>query len=1492
MPVLRHKKAAKVDLPITDVEEIHKKAEECLLVLATAVNNELSTQQSLTWLDENPKARNVIMLADHNLSPAFKTIDVLNAHVGPHAYKGGLAPAVLSDGTLSFKRISPISTSKKSMLTARASWFFSFVLKVIWKRYPILSSFSLNDRQGLSISLALLGDDETAIGFKEVHRRMLLAETAFKEDKGKKRGPSTRHATAWKSTTVTQLDKRQVLIEGTRSWLPVLRQLSSKGYLDVLAGVTSVDDGGRPPDGSGAGENIEHLDVKDEDDLTRSLGSVFHWKNCFSPYFTTHAIDTAIPTLPFMRDGMKKGKNRLSRIAFEKPGVPFRLRKEKPYLMLSDSALAFEGDLLTIGNFVNAHLHKHLQKVVEERHGKADVEKVVPPLHELDMVQSTLNGLKDGAFKDHDDSGSLVTDNNLAYGDSDFHQLVPTFFWSNRNDAPTTICWRKKGGKLKYSIKTTSGGMHFQTYGLQFYCTHCSHAPKSSISNVPLAPDDHRLAQSLRSTTRFQQLHLSRLSFTNPTIECVGDPPDYNFNIRLGSIRANNCLMGIPIRPSEPSSLTDAKSRRFFSEAHLQKELVLLTKKGTAANTNSPSTDTDGVSANDSNNSTATQFLHIRTPMYVSTTEKYGNYPLGHDRFLKSPFLPYAFFRSGAGLQRLYAECIYPSVYYMASAKLGSPPMIEYGIRPRAHSDRLLGKPVSYGILMESDPETGTSRPVAPGRVYPSTAVYSSLGLTSSMTDSEVWSHITEHLTGAILTKGYKNQFPDGKSNNGPLVDYRLLKAGKDRQGFWIGGAGGASEMIGQKSPDLKRPSSLEAAILEHPQNPTSDRNLSMILAAQRQAWINIYLKIGGIVPVMEVDYTHPRSQHLDGKSMDQVVYLGCYQINMYSYLHDSIDQLQNNLQYQAQLARDSICKLPCISEEFKRFYRFRTQGHFRFYLEPILLNAGNTSREWRNLRISSTDPRRIQVLIPREISMNAALSVGDGQMAPDTVYDHWVHRDKLHVNFLKRTEEESAADLEFSDEDEEGALCVNEQLSELPRETIRSLTTEQGHTIVRCISIGVFCRLLNVNVDDNLRIRPLVDPGPDHDFQLLNFHKHFAGDHDYSFAQKVPKQDYLPRLGETVQRNVFPHPIRTYDVGTLHLIICTGGGSKRAMRNGLEWVSANVNVAADFLIHSIIIRVLGKTHALKCFCDFSRKRPRQDGDCWFLPGISELRNFLHFMTRCVEHHSGCKRKNELHDFTSGQFYHTLDEKFKSLDGLRQILSRWERDAETVINEFLQVHLHDTSQVVELKRRGTFITALMDVFIQAGCTENGERLKFVCTQVVADMDELIDGYPYGSVGDVCQGPGAKAGFSVLDDNARKNYFGAFAQYTNDQLMCVGLERSGVERDSIVVIYNKRPINNTDTEHNACKLGVFVHRLPGGGRAYSEKPRKQVPHCHPVKKSSFETGVSVVQLGIIEEIAHNAVLAFKRLVMNDQWNSPQDILGEKCWTRNMDYVPHE
>ena len=83
----------------------------------------------------------------------------------------------------------------------------------------------------------------------------------------------------------------------------------------------------------------------------------------------------------------------------------------------------------------------------------------------------------------------------------------------------------------------------------------------------------------------------------------------------------------------------------------------------------------------------------------------------------------------------------------------------------------------------------------------------------------------------------------------------------------------------------------------------------------------------------------------------------------------------------------------------------------------------------------------------------------------------------------------------ECDDEEEDDLqdLEEGEELSTLPEERKRSMSTEEAHIILRSISVGVFCRLLQVNVDSKNRIRPLVDPGPGNDFQLYNFHNYFV---------------------------------------------------------------------------------------------------------------------------------------------------------------------------------------------------------------------------------------------------------------------------------------------------------------------------------------------------------------------------------------------------------------
>ncbi len=175
---------------------------------------------------------------------------------------------------------------------------------------------------------------------------------------------------------------------------------------------------------------------------------------------------------------MKKGKDRLSRIASQKAGTPFSLRKDKPYLMLSDVTIAFEAEMLKVGNYLNAHLHSHVKSYVEELYGRSAVELVVPPLVVFDMLQSSLNSLVDGGYAAHDDSGTFVTDNNLDYGDEDHNMIVMTFFWTNRDDVPTNVTWHENGQPHnKRTIATMQGGGHLQTYGVQGNKKHFTEPP-------------------------------------------------------------------------------------------------------------------------------------------------------------------------------------------------------------------------------------------------------------------------------------------------------------------------------------------------------------------------------------------------------------------------------------------------------------------------------------------------------------------------------------------------------------------------------------------------------------------------------------------------------------------------------------------------------------------------------------------------------------------------------------------------------------------------------------------------------------------------------------------------------------------------------------------------------------------------------------------------------------------------------------------------------
>jgi hypothetical protein len=494
--------------------------------------------------------------------------------------------------------------------------------------------------------------------------------------------------------------------------------------------------------------------------------------------------------------------------------------------MLSDVTIAFEAEMLKVGNCLNAHLHSHVKSHVEELHGRLAVELVVPPLVVFDMLQWSLNSLVDGGHAAHDDSGTFVTDDNLDYGDEDHNMIVMTFFWTNRDDAPTNVTWHENGQPHdKRTIATMQGGGHLQTHGVQGNKKHFTEPPtKRQRAGIQpqVCPDDHRLAQSLRSTERFQKKHHSVLSSSHPKTMSVGDPSDYNFRIKLGEPKEKNTLMGTAIRPNESLAKTTANARECFSPRSLEEaRLEDLSTSKLAENESFPAPAGTGNDDPHHHNSDVQKFLDVATAKFASPIENHGNHPLGHHRHLKSPHAPHLFFSCGAGLRHLHEERLSPIVCM-------TDPLVSTEFAAQ----------VNCGMLMEHVGEAGTPRPVEPGRVCSSAAVHKELGLASSTTDSQVWNADPQSLIGAILSKMCKSEFPDSTSNNrGPTQDCRRLLRGLSRLGFWTAGAGGTSELVGQVAPNLQKPSSQEAAILEQPQKVASVRNMSML---QKAGWARV----------------------------------------------------------------------------------------------------------------------------------------------------------------------------------------------------------------------------------------------------------------------------------------------------------------------------------------------------------------------------------------------------------------------------------------------------------------------------------------------------------------------------------------------------------------------------------------------------------------------------------------------------------------------------
>ena len=200
-------------------------------------------------------ARNVLILVSPTLPRgAYTTQKVIHAHVGPRTQDGFL-PNRQKHGTNEARQLKftvvldgPLKSSNSKILARkRLSYCVENVIPCIWGNYPNLSAENMVLGHGMVafvVTKGILGPDSSKacvhVEYPELHRRMQLADQAFLADPDSHHKPNAKHATAWQSVDSTKLDKRQIIIDACAGWHPLVQELTSNKYLDVLAGGTTT----------------------------------------------------------------------------------------------------------------------------------------------------------------------------------------------------------------------------------------------------------------------------------------------------------------------------------------------------------------------------------------------------------------------------------------------------------------------------------------------------------------------------------------------------------------------------------------------------------------------------------------------------------------------------------------------------------------------------------------------------------------------------------------------------------------------------------------------------------------------------------------------------------------------------------------------------------------------------------------------------------------------------------------------------------------------------------------------------------------------------------------------------------------------------------------------------------------------------------------------------------------------------------------------------
>jgi hypothetical protein len=548
----------------------------------------------------------------------------------------------------------------------------------------------------------------------------------------------------------------------------------------------------------------------------------------------------------------------------------------------------------------------------------------------------------------------------------------------------------------------------------------------------------------------------------------------------------------------------------------------------------------------------------------------------------------------------------------------------------------------------------------------------------------------------------------------------------------------------------------------------------------------------------------------VDTKEPNHCIYLGCYYLAGFATHKETIYNL-----------RETAKQCPeYISRSEEMYTRFQERTHVRVQAIPYELPEDDDLHNWNKIVVEETDvfPIGIETKTagePSEIlSLTQTKSVSFDEVVK-TFIDKGVWRDLLEKEYDENDDvmrdDGIAPDKMVAGKEIQISMC-------------------DLLMIMVCVAVGVFCRVKRMNV-----VGHVVSP-------LRN------------------TQSWMSKLGTIIQTFGTPHPGRGYDLTPLALILFSSSeGEGRGKRTGVGWMKQNPQEAKELMFASILATTTGRMGAFYQWSNIRRViEPKSciefKGKAIFFPKLSEVGEFLEFLSQT------CK-DGKMGNFLSGQFRKSLPSCVESVVRYGDSIRHVAEDIDILYNRMTEKMENEKVVTKEM------MVEIVQGFLKSRMGE-GKNPAFLASQIVYNLDEMIDLIPRKKWENVVMGFGSKESMSWIKKNETdanmdilQEIWKAVVKLDEKKLQCLGLEKDKKLKNVFWKI-NQRYFDLHDCEHFMCKLWLIMVRKIGARP--SKHPKLHRPHLHPLKAENMD--VESFFGSLVQSIADKAIDTFQKYSM--------------------------